>query len=82
MQNTATINISLPNMLKAQAEDLVTRGYYASFSDLARCALRDKVKVSIYDLWAEEAQREKDLGLTTIMTNKKDVQKYMDKICG
>ena len=35
-----TINISLPGQLKIEAEELVEKGYYASFSDMVRTALR------------------------------------------
>jgi len=35
-----TINISLPDKLKTQADNLIRAGYYASFSDLVRTALR------------------------------------------
>ena len=36
----ATINISLPDKIKVQADKLVSQGYYVSFSDLVRTALR------------------------------------------
>lgn len=39
-----TINISLPNQLKAQADKLVKYGFYASFSDLVRTALRREIE--------------------------------------
>jgi len=42
----ATINISLPDKLKIQADDLVDQGYYVSFSDLIRTALRDLMSVA------------------------------------
>jgi len=35
-----TINISLPDKLKTQADNLIRAGYYASFSDLVRTAIR------------------------------------------
>jgi len=35
-----TINISLPDVLKKEADLLIKQGYYASFSDLARVAIR------------------------------------------
>jgi uncharacterized protein len=38
-----TINISLPDKLKKQADSLVKEGYYASFSDLVRSALRGQL---------------------------------------
>ncbi|MFA6519056.1 MAG: ribbon-helix-helix domain-containing protein [Candidatus Shapirobacteria bacterium] len=39
-----TINISLPSQLKAQADELVKHGFYASFSDLVRTALRREIE--------------------------------------
>lgn len=36
-----TINISLPDKLKTQADNLIKAGYYASFSDLVRTAIRE-----------------------------------------
>jgi Arc/MetJ-type ribon-helix-helix transcriptional regulator len=39
----STINISLPQKLKEQAEVLIGNGYYASFSDLVRTALREAI---------------------------------------
>jgi Arc/MetJ-type ribon-helix-helix transcriptional regulator len=36
-----TINISLPDKLKSQADNLIKSGYYASFSDLVRTAMRE-----------------------------------------
>lgn len=36
----STINISLPDKLKKEADKLIKAGYYSSFSDLVRTALR------------------------------------------
>lgn len=41
----ATINVSLPDKLKSQADKLVKDGYYASFSDLVRSALRGQLVI-------------------------------------
>ncbi|OGK66383.1 hypothetical protein A2313_04105 [Candidatus Roizmanbacteria bacterium RIFOXYB2_FULL_41_10] len=38
-----TINISLPDKLKSQADNLIKSGYYASFSDLVRTAIREVI---------------------------------------
>jgi len=81
MQNTATINISLPIVLKAQAEGLVAKGYFASFSDLVRSALRWTVNSSVYDVLGDIAEKERAAGKTTIMNSVADVDAYMDKIC-
>lgn len=36
-----TINISLPEKLKKEAETLIKQGYFVSFSDFARAAIRN-----------------------------------------
>jgi Arc/MetJ-type ribon-helix-helix transcriptional regulator len=41
-----TINISLPDKLKSQADNLIKSGYYASFSDLVRTALRHELEIT------------------------------------
>lgn len=38
-----TINISLPDKLKSQADNLIRQGYFASFSDLVRTAIREVI---------------------------------------
>ena len=81
MQTTVAVNISLPIRLKQQAEGLVSDGYYASFSDLTRSALRGLLGFSIYDTWAEEAKKEKRRGESTVMSIDADVDAYMNKIC-
>lgn len=53
----STINVSLPENLKKQAENLVDSGYYSSFSDVVRTALRGLVANSEYDLLARGGQR-------------------------
>ena len=44
-----TINISLPDKLKIQADNLIKVGYYASFSDLVRTALREVMNKATAD---------------------------------
>jgi len=75
-----TINISLPNQLKLQAESLINAGYYASFSDLTRTALRNIISNSQNDLWADEAENEMKSGKTKILNNQKDIDNYLDSI--
>lgn len=40
----ATVNISLPDKLKEQADSLVKAGYYASLSDLIRDGARSVIR--------------------------------------
>lgn len=75
-----TINISLPNQLKLQAENLINAGYYVSFSDLTRTAIRNIISSNQYDLWADEAESEMKSGKTKILKNQKDINNYLDSI--
>ena len=76
----ATINISLPEKLKDQAQALVRGGFYASFSDLVRDSLRQIVSKNKYDLWAEEAKEDLKEGRAVVLRNKKEIEEYMDSI--
>lgn len=70
-----TINISLPVQLKFQADNLIKQGYFASFSDLARTALRQPIQESGYDLMVKEAILENKRGESTVLKTKKDIKK-------
>lgn len=75
-----TINISLPEQLKKEADTLVGAGYYVSFSDLVRDSLRRIVDVSRYDRWYKEAKRDERNGKAVVMKSKKDIANYFNKI--
>lgn len=75
-----TINISLPDKLKDQAQELVKVGFYASFSDVVRDSLRRLVKKNRYDLLAEEAKEDLKKGRATVLKNKNEIEKYMKSI--
>jgi len=75
-----TINISLPEQLKKEADTLVGAGYYVSFSDLVRDSLRRAIAVNRYDLWYEEAKRDERNGRAVIMKSKKDIANYFKKL--
>jgi Arc/MetJ-type ribon-helix-helix transcriptional regulator len=75
-----TINISLPKQLKIEADSLIKAGIYASFSDLARTAIRKVVSVSKYDLLAEEVEKDYGEGKAIVLKNKQDIDKYFDSI--
>lgn len=76
----ATVNISLPEKLKEQAETLVKGGFYASFSDLVRDSLRQIVSKNKYDIWAEEAEEDLKTGKAIVLKSKKDIRKYFDSL--
>lgn len=71
-----TINISLPEQLKKEADFLIGAGYYASFSDL----VRDSLRRVIYDEWYQEAKKDEKSGKAIILKSKKDIDNYFKKI--
>jgi len=76
----STINVSIPEKLKSQAQELVERGFYASFSDIVRDSLRQTLANSKYDLWADEALGDvKDRKAVTLKT-KRQVREYFDSL--
>lgn len=75
-----TINISLPSQLKNASEKLVKDGYYASFSDLVRTALRKLVTETNYDFLAKQAKKEFIQKQTITLKNPKDIKNYIDSI--
>jgi len=75
-----TINISLPDKLKSQADSLIKTGFYVSFSDLVRDSLRQVVERNKYDLMAEEAKKDFKSGKAKVLKNKKDIDNYMETL--
>lgn len=73
-----TVNISLPIKLKKQAQELVDKGFYASFSDLVRDSLRQIVAKNKYDLMVEEARGDMKKGKGVLLKNKKDIDDYFN----
>jgi len=72
-----TINISLPPQLKTQANQLIDMGFYASFSDLVRTALRQTINQSQYDIWVDIAKKEAKLGKIKPLKTKKDIDNLL-----
>ena len=75
-----TVNISLPVKLRKQAQELVDKGYYASFSDLVRDSLRQVITKSKYDLLADEAERDMKAGKGVLIKNEKDLEEFFEKL--
>lgn len=75
-----TINISLPEKLKAKADQLIEQGYYVSFSDLTRTALRRIVADMELDILASEAKEEVKKGKAKVLQNPKDVADFMNSL--
>ena len=72
-----TINISLPDVLKKQADAVIAEGHYASFSDFARTAFRQMLRDHKLDRMVAEAKADYKAGRGTIMKTDADVKKYM-----
>jgi Arc/MetJ-type ribon-helix-helix transcriptional regulator len=75
-----TINISLPSKLKDQAQALVEKGFYASFSDLVRDSLRQVIAKNRYDLWADEARNDFKRGKGVLLKGVKEIDNYFDSL--
>lgn len=73
----STINISLPIKLKTQAESLVKKGYYASFSDLVRDSLRHLVERNKYNLWVDQAKKDIKDGKAMVLNSEQEIENYM-----
>jgi len=75
-----TINISLPEKLKNQADALISDGHYASFSDLVRTALRSVITDNYYDFLAKQAKDEYRHGKGTLLQSNEDMDRYFNTI--
>lgn len=75
-----TINVSLPAKLKLQAEELVKTGFYVSFSDLVRHALRSVIEKDKYDLMTEETLKEVEQGKAVVLKTDKEVEEYFKNL--
>ena len=70
----------MPDKLKIEAESLVKKGFYSSFSDVVRDSLRRLVAGNKYDRWLAEAKDDFKKGRATVLRNDEDVDKYMNSI--
>ena len=76
----ATVNISLPDKLKDQAQDLIANGFYSSLSDLIRDSLRTTIEKNKYDLLADEAGNDLINGTGILLKSEEEVDRYFDSI--
>ena len=74
------INISLPEKLKEQAQTLVEKGFYASFSDLVRDSIRQLIAENRYNLWFKEAREDFKKGRAKELRNKKEIDEYIKNL--
>lgn len=72
-----TINISLPTQLKNQADLLVSQGYYASFSDLARTALRQIISKEELNLWLKQTKDNEVKNKAAILNSDQDIDLFL-----
>jgi len=75
-----TINISLPTKLKEAADALVASGEYASFSDLARSAIRQTILDKKYRAMIDEAKKERLEGEGKLLKNRDDIDSFINEI--
>ena len=75
-----TINISLPEKLKRRAEVLIDAGYYVSFSDLVRDALRRAVEKDEGTRLLEKAKKEIAEGKYREIKDSKDLEDYLSNL--
>lgn len=75
-----TINISLPDKLKKEADKTIAEGHYASFSDLARTALRQILRNHKLDRMAAEAKADYKAGKGIILRTDKDITDFFAKL--
>lgn len=75
-----TLNVSLPEKLKTQAQLLVESGFYVSLSDLIRDSLRQVIARNRYDLWVEEAKRDLKRGKAKVLASDTDIDEYVKSL--
>jgi len=76
-----TVNVSLPEQLKKQAQQLIENGHFVSFSDLTRSALRRLVAdQKDYDKLAQIAWKEYDEGKAVVMNSKADIENFVHSL--
>jgi Arc/MetJ-type ribon-helix-helix transcriptional regulator len=75
-----TINISLPTQLKNKANQLVKDGFYVSFSDLVRSALRETIAQNKYEIILEETEKDLKKGKAQTLSNHKDIDNYFETL--
>ena len=75
-----TINISIPEKLRGQANKLVEAGYYASFSDLTRTAVRKLISESELDVLFDETQKDYKEGKAMVLKNQGDIDDFFQKL--
>ena len=76
----ATVNISLPEKLKDEAQILIEGGFYSSFSDLVRDSIRQLVYKGKYDLWAQEAKNDLKSCKAKILRSPREIEDYMKSL--
>ena len=75
-----TINITIPEKLKDDAQSLVRLGYYASFSDLTRSAIRRLIQIDDLDKILLETKKDQKNNKATVLTSEKDIDTFFETI--
>ena len=75
-----TINVSLPEKLKEEAEALIDLGLYVSFSDLVRDSLRNAVEKNELDNLYAKTNKDLKAGKAVVLKNSKDIDNFMKSV--
>ena len=75
-----TINVSLPDKLKEEAEALIDLGLYVSFSDLVRDSLRRITTDAKYERLYRKARSDYKSGKAVVLKNKGDIDNFFKKL--
>ncbi len=74
----ATINISIPDKLREQAQLLIKAGVYVSFSDFVRDSMRQALKRDKYEIVFERAMKDEKEGKAIKLESDKDIDDYVN----
>jgi Arc/MetJ-type ribon-helix-helix transcriptional regulator len=76
----SAVNINFPDKLRKDAEELVDKGLFVSFSDLVRHAVRGTVVKSRYELMSELAVKADEEGKLKVLKTDKDIDNYFKSL--
>ncbi|HYD34533.1 MAG TPA: type II toxin-antitoxin system ParD family antitoxin [Vitreimonas sp.] len=76
----STVNVSLPNKLKQEAESLVSEGEFVSFSDVIRTALRQFLTNRKHETWLNQAKQEELTHTIKTLNSLRQTTEYLDEI--
>ena len=75
-----TVNVSLPEKLKKEADFLVKSGVYVSFSDLVRDSLRSAIEENELDHLYSITKKDLASGKAIVLKNRRDINSFIKSI--